>query len=134
MTDIRLENAMPELHSLFNTVPKSNFLDLIGKDPKKTVDFLDFDTNDVSKATNTAKASIRYDDKIPKELKQRLAEIALVCELVANFFDGDAAKTALWFKIPNPALGNIAPRDMLRFGQFEKLRAFISNALEGNTP
>lgn len=125
---------MPNLPPLFSTVPKNNFLDLIGNDPKKTVEFLDFDTNDVSKATNTPKASIRYDEKIPRELKQRLAEIALVCELVANYFEGDAAKTALWFKVPNPALGNISPRDMLRFGQFEKLRSFINNALEGNTP
>ncbi len=125
---------MPNTYNLFSTVPRRNFLGLIGQDPKKTVEFLNFDANDVSKATNTPKASIRYDEKIPKELKQRLAEIALICELVANFFDGDAAKTALWFKVPNPSLGNISPRDMLRFGQFEKLRSFINNALEGNTP
>jgi hypothetical protein len=52
--------------------------------------------------------------------------------LVAQFFGGDAAKTALWFKTKNPLLGDISPRDMIRYGRYEKLRRFIMNALDDN--
>ncbi len=58
-------------------------------------------------------------------------EIANVCGLVAQFFQGDVAKTALWFKTMNPPLG-ISPRDMIRYGRYEKLRRFVMDALEEN--
>jgi hypothetical protein len=38
----------------------------------------------------------------------------------------------LWFQTKNPLLGNISPRDMIRYGRYEKLRRFIMNALEDN--
>jgi hypothetical protein len=38
----------------------------------------------------------------------------------------------LWFKTPNPLLGDIAPRDMIRIGRFKKLRQFILQALSEN--
>ncbi len=77
---------------------------------------------------------ILYDVRIPTELKDLLSEIAIVCELVAEYFNGDATKIALWFKMENPALGGISPRDMIRYGRFKKLKAFIQNQLEGNIP
>jgi hypothetical protein len=55
-------------------------------------------------------------------------------ELVAQFFDGDAAKTALWFKTPNPLLGNLSPRDMIRYGRYDRLRRFVLDALDENAP
>lgn len=89
--------------------------------------FLNLEKDDISKAANIAKTLVRYDDRIPAELEQFLSEIAIVCELVANYFDGDAKKTALWFKIENPVLGRISPRDMIRYGRFKKLKEFIKN-------
>jgi hypothetical protein len=38
----------------------------------------------------------------------------------------------LWFKVPNPLLGDVAPRDMIRFGRYKKLLKFIQSALEEN--
>lgn len=96
--------------------------------------FLDLDKNDLSKAANIAKSSVRYDERIPAELKDLLSEIAIVCELVAEYFKGDATKTALWFRMENLALGGISPRDMIRFCRFNKLKAFIHNQIEGNIP
>ena len=60
-------------------------------------------------------------------------EIANICGLVAQFFEGNAEKTALWFKTRNPLLGDISPRDMIRFGRYEKLRRFVMEALEENS-
>lgn len=71
---------------------------------------------------------------MPKELIIRLIEIGLTCELVADYFKGDLKKTAQWFKIKNPALGNISPRDMIRIGRYQKIIQFVMNALQGNRP
>ncbi len=61
----------------------------------------------------------RFDDQITKDLKRRLFEIANICELMAGYFNGDIQKTALWFKIKNPALGGFSPRDMIRYGRYK---------------
>lgn len=118
--------------AIFNNVPKHNYPQF--GTPKNVVDFLEFNKNDVSKAFNVSKESVRYDNKIPKEMQKRLDEIAIVCGLVAEFFDGDIKKTAVWFQMKNPALGDISPRDMIRFGQFYKLHQFITAAINGDTP
>lgn len=121
--------------TLFDTVPTHDYLGLLkDENPKKIVDFLKLTTDDVAKATGMPAASIRYDARMPAELVQRLQEIGVVCELVAEYFKGDLKKTALWFQIKNPALGNISPRDMIRFGRYEKLIKYVQNALAGNNP
>jgi hypothetical protein len=81
-----------------------------------------------------APASVRFDEKIPKEVFDRLQEIANICALVAQHFDGNVGKTALWFKTKNPLFGNIAPRDMIRYGRYEKLRRFVVDAITENAP
>ena len=123
---------MPSSAAIFNNVPKHNYPQF--ETPKNVVDFLAFNKNDVSKAFNVSKDSVRYDRKIPKEMHKRLDEIAIVCGLVAEFFDGDIKKTAVWFQMKNPALGDVSPRDMIRFGQFKKLHEFIIAAINGETP
>lgn len=97
---------------------------------RKVVDFLELDQNAISKLTGVSKKSIRYDNKIPVAVKDRLEEIANICLLVAENFNGDVAKTALWFKATNPLLGNISPRDMIRFNRYHKLLQFILDARE----
>jgi hypothetical protein len=120
---------------LFETVPKEDYLSLFpsgGTDYEKVVDLLDFRKKDVARATNVALHSVRYDPpKMPKELQNRIQEWAVALNLVAQFFR-DEQKTVLWFKTPNPLLGDIAPRDMIKIGRFKKLRQFILQALSEN--
>ena len=131
---------MQPLHltsDVLKTVPQHNYLgfqDEGNSYPEKVVKFLDFDETDVSKATGLPKALVRYDVRIPEELAQRLKEIGNICELVAGYFDGNAQKTALWFQIQNPMLGNMSPRDMIRLGRYKKLLKFVTNALSGVAP
>ena len=68
---------------------------------------------------------------MPKELQERVQEWAVALALVAQYFKNEQ-KTVLWFKTPNPLLGNITPRDMIRVGRFKKLRLFILDALSEN--
>jgi hypothetical protein len=118
-----------------NTVPTHDYLHLLGGNtPKKVVDFLDLNRNDISKAMKMDKESVRFDNQITKDLERRLYEIANICELMAGYFNGDIDKTGLWFRIKNPALGGISPRDMIRYGRYKKLELFIRNALAGIHP
>jgi hypothetical protein len=119
--------------NIYSSVPRHEYLGLLDN-PAGVAKFLDLDKEDVSKAANIAKASVRYDLRIPLDLKDFFIEIAFVCELVAENFDGDPKITALWFKVSNPMLGNISPRDMIRYGRFKKLKKIIYDQKEGNIP
>ena len=128
-------NSVTTTSALFDTVPKDDYLSLFpesGTDYHKIVRLLDFKKNDVARASNIAVHSVRYDHpRMPRELEDRLNEWAVALNLVAQFF-GDEQKTVLWFKTPNPLLGDMTPRDMIRIGRFRKLRRFIQNALSEN--
>ena len=117
------------------TVPDRDYLGFWGNQTLKArevAQFLDLNKRDVAKLAGVAPASVRFDQKIPKGVLDCLKEIANICGLVAQFFAGDGAKTALWFKTVNPLLGNISPRDMIRYGRYEKLRRFVMSALGEN--
>ena len=123
---------MARTAELFRTVPAQHHLGFWENqtlDAKKVAEFYEFDKREVAKVADVAPSSVRYDQKIPKEVAGRLAEIANIAELVAQFFAGDVVKTALWFTTPNPLLGQISPRDMVRDGRRERLRQFVIDAL-----
>jgi uncharacterized protein (DUF2384 family) len=128
-------NTGTSTNALFDTVPKHDYLSLFPEgatDYHKIIRLLDFKKNDVARASNIAVQSVRYDHpRMPRELADRLNEWATALNLVAQFF-GDEQKTVLWFKTPNPLLGDMTPRDMIRIGRFRKLRRFIQNALSEN--
>lgn len=121
--------------ALFDTVPQKDHLALFpgGKvNGSKVAEFLELKKPEIASATGVPKSSIRFDQKIPHELLERLRQWATLLNLVASHFYGDAKKTALWFQLPNPLLGNASPRDMIRFGRFEKLWNFVVTSLGEN--
>lgn len=59
-------------------------------------------------------------------------ELEQLCEHVVGFFEGDVNRAALWFRLPNPLLGDLSPRDMIRYGRFARLREFVVEALAEN--
>ena len=122
---------MPTAPEMFANVSKQDYLSLEGK-PARIVEFLDFKKDDIAKATGVPLSSVRYDAKMPVELKDRLSEWANLLNLVAGHFKGDREKTALWFITLNPLLGDVAPRDMIRFGRYKKLFKFVLNAISEN--
>jgi hypothetical protein len=118
--------------ALFATIASDDLLGFYEQgsfNPKSVAEFLALKNSDVSRATAVSRNSVRYDDAIPQPMRERLAEIANICNLVARHFDGNRQKTALWFTTKNPMLGDISPRDMIRFGRYDKLRRFVVNAL-----
>ena len=126
---------MPTSAPLFKTVPDQDFLGLFkGKEPDytKVVQFAHMKKEDVARATGVNVSSVRYDEKMPLELQERLWEWAGLFNLVAGHFSGDSQKTYLWFTVPNPLLGEISPKDMIRVGRYKKLLSFVMNSLADN--
>ena len=127
-------NDMRHTH-LFANVPSKDYLGFWADQTlqaKTVADFMDLDRREVARVAGVSSASVRWDQKIPREVLDRLTEIAVVCSLVAQFFEGDVIKTKLWFQTRNPLLGNLSPRDMIRYGRYEKLRRFVMDALVEN--
>jgi len=99
-------------------------------DYKRIAELTKLSKADLSKIAQVAKSSVRFDAHIPEPVAARLREIANIANLVAQFFAGDAQKVGLWFEIANPMLGNVSPRDMIRFGRYKRLLNFVIDARE----
>lgn len=115
----------------FETVPKDylNFGYGSSFNPKRVPTLLGLNREDVSRLASVSVKSVRYDDAIPEQVRERLEEIANTINMVANAFEGDAEKTVSWFRARNPMLGDVSPKDMIRLGRYERLRKFIINAM-----
>jgi uncharacterized protein (DUF2384 family) len=130
---------MPTLQEspLFQNIPEKDYFSISQRghtDYNKVVKLLRFKTEDVATATGVPVASVRYDERIPQEVSERISEWGTLMNLVAQFFKGNEEKTLLWFSISNPMLGGVIPRDMIRLGRGKKLIKIVVNALTGNTP
>lgn len=126
---------MSQAPSLFATIPTSDPLSLFdGSKPQgqHIIEMFGLKNKDVARATHLAETSIRYDLRMPDPLVSWLREVATAATLVAEFFNGDATKTQLWFSTPNPQLGNITPLDMIKIGRVRKLLTFVQTALDEN--
>ena len=119
---------------LFGNVPQDRFKLLPHNQPdaKRIANtFLRFQNKDVSSATGIPLQSVRFDERMPEELRERAFEWAIAINLVGEFF-GNESQTILWFQTPNPMLGSISPKEMIKRGRFRKLLQFIQTALEEN--
>lgn len=116
---------------LFDTVPEDLLQFGHGQsfNAHKTAEFLSFKNADVGRIASVSASSVRWDDKLPEAVRNRMEEIASIANLVAKQFAGDAEKTAAWFRAKNPLLGDISPRDMIRLGRYGRLRQFIIQAM-----
>ena len=117
---------------LFSSIPKSDPLNFgIGKDfkPIKVKDFLQLNKEQISHLAAVKVSSVRFDDTTPTAVREQLEAISVTCNMVAEAFDGDVEKTALWFRTKNPMLGDVSPRDMIRLRRFDRLRKFIVGAM-----
>jgi len=123
---------MNDAAALFGTSPR-DYLSVYDNYPR-VASLLELGKKDVARAASVPLGSVRYDGKMPRELQERLREWGVLLNLVAQYFQGDAKRTVLWFLTPNPLLGNITPRDMIRFGRSQKLFKFVWEAVRESAP
>jgi hypothetical protein len=117
---------------LFNTVPRRDYLQFWQSglfQPQRVARFLGLSKGELAQLAGVAPASVRFDDKAPRALRERMMDLATTCELVAEAFEGNTTKTALWFMTPNPELNNFSPCDLLRRGNREALQQQILDAI-----
>jgi len=94
--------------------------------PSRVAEWLALGTEDLARL-----ADVPHGDAAAVPVRKHLIEVAAMCNLVAEIFDGDIEKAKAWFKAVNPLLGDVAPRDMVRLGRVERLRIFIGSSLQG---
>jgi putative toxin-antitoxin system antitoxin component (TIGR02293 family) len=121
--------ASPDLFRTISRKDSLHFWNDGSLDYQRVRDFTGLDAADLARITGLAKSSVRYDEKAPKEVREHLENVANICNLVFQFFQDDI-KTKLWLQTPNPMLGNVSPRDMIRFGRYAKLLRFVTQAME----
>jgi hypothetical protein len=125
--------------SLFSTVPKRDYLQFWQSglfQPQRVARFLGLSKTELAQLAGVAPASVRFDDKAPRLLRERMMDLAATCELVAQAFEGNVAKTELWFMTSNPQLNNSSPCDLLRRGGRESLQRLVVGAIamKGTNP
>jgi hypothetical protein len=117
--------------ALFATVPQRDYF-LFWQSgrfqPQRVARFLGFNKAEVAAIVRGAASSVRFDDKAPRALLERMSEIASLCTLVAEVFGGDATQSSLWFKTPNPQLESVSPREMILSGRCDELRRIVLEA------
>ena len=122
--------------SIVRHIAREDLLDLYPQgrpDYKRIADFAKLSKADLGKLAGVAKSSVRFDANIPEPVAERLREIANIANLIAEFFAGDAQKVGLWFELPNPVLGNVSPRQMIRIGRYKRLLNFVMDAREAES-
>jgi uncharacterized protein len=120
--------------ALFSTVPSRDYLQFWQSglfQPQRVARFLSLSKADLAQLAGLAQASVRFDAKVPRALRECLLDLAVTCELVAATFAGNTTKTALWFMTPNPQLANFSPCDLLRRGEREVLKRHVLEATVG---
>lgn len=137
---VQQEPSMPTVQSSSNAAsrPITGHIapDILGlyldgqPDYKRVADIVKLTKEDLGKISKVSKSSVRFDDAIPAAMAIRLREIANIANLVAEFFDGDIHKVALWFELPNPHLGNVSPRTMIRGDRYKRLLNFVLESRE----
>ena len=130
-----MSNAARSGFGLFDTIPEDVLAFGIGNsfDAKRVPDLLSLKKEDVSRLASVSVKSVRYDAQIPEQVRERLEEIANTINMVAKIFNGDKDKTVAWFRVRNPLLGDVSPRDMIRLGKYDRLRKFIISAMSANS-
>ena len=125
------------MSGIFSNIPRDDLFGLKGQagfDYKKTAKFLGLKKRQVAKAAGISESSVRYDDRMPTDLIDFFKELISVLAVVSKQFEGNKEETLLWFNMPNPLLGGVAPIHMIVLGKHKKLMKFIQRSLEGEMP
>ncbi len=122
---------------ILNSVPNSDpigFWPQGNFEPKLLADFVSISKQDWGRIANVKPSTVRFDARIPPAVKQHMERVATICSLVAELFDNNISKTKLWLDTPNPTLGNISPKGMIRYGKYERVLKFVLLAKSETSP
>jgi hypothetical protein len=101
---------------------------------KAVMAVLDLRREDLAAINGIKIDSVRYDSRMPEAQRDFLLKCAVAIDHVAEYFEDQHTKIKAWFSTPNPLLGGVSARQMIRLGRIDKLLAFIIDAKQGNLP
>jgi len=127
------------MNQLFANLPSGNLFGVISKDGaydyQQAAKLVGINSKRaVARAAGISEQSVRYDERMPVNLKEFFLEIISVLSIVAKETNNDREKVRLWFSMPNPMLGGVSPSQMILIGKYKKLLKFIERSLNGETP
>jgi len=107
---------------LFKTVPKRKILSFIYDENnevnvRELMGFLHLEKSEIAALCGIKQESVRFDERMPVDVRNLFIEIANMCELVGQYFEGDPVKTETWFKVVNPKLNNQSPVHLIKAGK-----------------
>ena len=70
-------------------------------------------------------------EKVEERTVKQSAKIRLLMSYLNGFY-GSSKKANKWLEVPNPLLGNVSPKDMIRVGRLDKLIKFVETELAEN--
>lgn len=125
------------MQNIFSNIPETDLFGIkTGGDFNyhEAAKFFGMDKKKVAKAAGVAEASVRYDARMPTDLKDFFMEIISVLSVVSSHLGHDKEKTKLWFSMPNPLLGGVTPAEMIFIGKHKKLMKLIQRSMSGDNP
>lgn len=93
----------------------------------KTSDILTLSKTELADALGLSIDQIRQ-ERLTGKARERLEQLAISLEYVADTFDGDLTKTLFWIKTPNFNFGGFSPRHLILKGKYKKVIDFILTA------
>ena len=97
---------------------------------EKTCEFLEISKKQLAAAFGVSENVIRP-ERMSQVTKDRFYKLAEAIERAALLLEKDANKTKLWFRLPNPNLGDISPRSLIIAKRSEVVLNFIDSARQG---
>ena len=125
------------MDNIFSNIPEGDLFGIKTKSDfnyQEAAKFFGLDKKKVAKAAGVAESSVRYDERMPTDLREFFMEIISVISVVSSQFKEDKEKTKLWFNMPNPMLGGVSPLQMILIGKHKKLIKFIQRSISGEGP
>lgn len=125
------------MNNIFANVPKGDLFGIKANNHfnyKIAADFLGLNKKEVAKAAGISQSSVRYDERMPTDLKDFFLELISVLSVVSSNLEDDKERTRLWFSLPNPMLGGLSPVQMILIGKHKKLMKFIERSISGEMP
>lgn len=94
---------------------------------EKTSDLLDLSQTALAEALGLSVDQIRQ-ERLTGKAQERVEQLAMALEYVADTFGGDLTKTLFWIKTPNFNFGGFSPRQLILRGKYKKVIDFILTA------
>jgi hypothetical protein len=118
------------INDISKSLPK-NYLGLFSDTGEvsidKTISVLETSKTELALAFNLSVDQMRQ-ERLTGKAKERVEQLAIALEYVAETFQGDLKPTLFWIRTPNLNFGGLSPKQLILKGKSKKVIDFILTA------